>query len=93
MTYLKFKTKRENVLLNTFTKGYCYYFAIILTHRFSGHILYDKSEGHFVTKINRYIYDIRGDVTEIYKNKNLLNEKQWKNDKEIVYGCIEKYVK
>lgn len=108
MEYLKFKTKREKilffindfkkyekeeVLFNTFTKGYCYYFALILNTRFGGHILYDEKEGHFVTKIGNYIYDVRGDITNFYKNVSLLNEEEWKNNEEIVYGCIEKYVK
>lgn len=108
MEYLKFKTKREkilffidnfkkyekeDVLLNTFTKGYCYYFCLILNTRFGGNILYDENEGHFVTKIGNYIYDIRGDITNFYKNVSLLNEEEWKKNEEIVYGCIEKYVK
>lgn len=99
MEYLKFKTKREkilffidnfkkyekeDVLLNTFTKGYCYYFCLILNTRFGGNILYDEKEGHFVTKIGNYIYDIRGDITNFYKNVSLLNEEEWKNNEEIV---------
>lgn len=107
-TYLKFKTNREkklffinefkkidkkdNVLVKTFTLGYCYYFALILNHRFGGKILYDIQEGHFVTKIGRYIYEITGDVTEKYKDKKLLEEKEWKSNEEIIYGCIKKYI-
>ena len=108
MEYLKFRTKREkvlffindfkkfednDVLLKTFSYGYCYYFALILKSRFNGNILYDMEEGHFVIKISQYIYDINGDVTYKYNNKELLKEDQWSKDEEIVYGCIEKYVK
>lgn len=107
LTYLKFKTNREkiiffitefkkfdnnNAIVKTFTIGYCYYFALILSHRFGGKILYDKNEGHFVTKIGRYIYDINGDITEKYKNTKLLEEKEWKENEQIVYGCIKKYI-
>lgn len=107
-SYLNFKTKREKVLFfidnfkrfeshhvleNTFLKGYCYYFGVILKDRFGGQLLYDEKDGHFVTKINRYLYDIRGDVTEIYKGRLLLDEKKWKQKQDVVYGCIEKYVK
>lgn len=108
LTYLNFKTKKEkvlffiedfkkfeenNVLLNTFTKGYCYYFALILHSRFGGNILYYKKEGHFITKIGNFYYDINGDVTEFYKNKELLNEQEFMQDNLIVYGCIDKYLK
>lgn len=108
MEYLKFKTEKEkilffinefkkfeknNVLVKTFTTGYCYYFALILNHRFGGNILYCCEEGHFITKIGNYMYDITGNVTNKYKNSKLLTEKEWKENKTIVYGCIEKYIK
>lgn len=60
---------KQNVLENTFTKGFCYYFAIIMQTRFpGGQILYDKEYAHFVYKYNNKLYDITGNVTKKYHN-------------------------
>ena len=57
----------------TFLHGCCYWFAHILQERFyaeySVDIKYEPVEGHFITKINNRFYDIRGDVTELYRGK------------------------
>lgn len=107
MDWLKFNTKREAVLFfindfkkfnnnsvleDTFTRGYCYYFALILRERFDGTILYDRGEGHFVTKIGNYLYDINGDVTGKYPRK-LLTKEEYMADPEILHGCIMKHIK
>ena len=56
----KFKTRNGEVsqyfIEEFFLKGNCYWFAKILSERFSGKILYDI--------VNNGIFDIRGDVTE-----------------------------
>lgn len=83
------------ILEKTFSQGHCYYFAVILKERFNGVILYDKENGHFVTKIDNNIYDITGDITKFYKNKKLLNKEELENlpnYKEILCGMINKYV-
>lgn len=108
-TYLEFETNCEaidffieyfkrhdknNAVENTFLYDQCYYFAIILKERFNGVILYD-TEGHFVTKIEDHLYDIRGDVTDEYKDKKLLTYDELKeldNFDDIKCGCIDKYV-
>lgn len=82
---------KDNVLLNTFTKGYCYYFAVILMERFGGIILYDYLDGHFVIMIRHRIYDITGDVTNKYNDiTKLYQEREWSNILSIVDGCILK---
>lgn len=57
----------------TFLHGCCYWFAHILWERFyaeySVDIKYEPVQGHFITKINNRFYDIRGDVTELYRGK------------------------
>jgi hypothetical protein len=50
--------------METFTGGCCYWFAVILQHRFGGMIMYDAVKGHFACRIGDSVYDIRGDVTE-----------------------------
>ena len=50
---------------SVFTKGCCYWFAVILTHRFpNSHIVYDPVLNHFAAKIDGRIFDITGDVTD-----------------------------
>lgn len=49
-----------------FLDGCCYWFAYILQARFAGRIYYYFAEGHFVSEIQGRLYDVRGDVTELY---------------------------
>jgi len=86
----------HSILEDVFLSGYCYYFALILQSRFGGEILYDPVEGHFVTAIydtyhNEYrLYDIRGEVTDKYKYKELYSQQVWSTIPSIVKGCILK---
>lgn len=70
----------ENVFLN----GCCYWFAWILQQRFPFlTIYYESTEGHFVAMMwsveygfncvrdMPYFFDIRGDVSELYRGKAL----------------------
>lgn len=71
-----------------FTKGCCFWFAAMLVFRFSGRLMYDPVEGHFVTEIEGRLYDITGDVTGKY---NVLaweniNDEPYKN--RIIRDCI-----
>lgn len=60
---------KQHVLENTFTKGYCYYFAIIMQTRFpGGKIMYDSDYAHFVYQYKNKLYDITGNVTNQYTN-------------------------
>lgn len=57
---------------NTFKFGCCYWFAVILKMRFSEYnakLMYDEIENHFCTQIDNALYDISGDVTNIYNCK------------------------
>lgn len=69
---------------NTFLFGCCYWFAHILHERFGLSIVYEPEEGHFlatgptgtlcdgvVTTRGTHIFDIRGDVTDLYYDKDL----------------------
>ena len=47
---------------SNWTNGNCYYFALILSDRFSGTMYYDVIYGHFITKIGDYYYDYCGIV-------------------------------
>jgi len=81
---------KEEVLENTFLKGFCYYFSIILQERFGGEILYEPVEGHFIIKIDDRYYDIRGDVTYMYCNKTLYIKEEWITNRSNVEGSILK---
>lgn len=49
------------ILIEKFTQGYCYYFAVMLKARFpGGKIFYHPIQGHFYTEIEGLLYDIRG---------------------------------
>ena len=51
-----------NQVVECFTKGNCFWFAIILAMEFSGEIYYDPIVGHFATMIDGVMYDITGAV-------------------------------
>ena len=56
---------------DTFTRGYCYWFAHILHSRFpDSDIMYYAVGNHFACKIEDRIFDITGDITD----KNLYFE-------------------
>ena len=75
-------------VIDTFTNGYCYWFAEILYCGFllnkntkECKIVYDPLINHFACQINGKIYDIRGDITmdlkyswEDWSEYELLNE-------------------
>ena len=65
-----------------FLNGACLWFCYILISRFTEdyhfRILYDPIQGHFITHLynaqySRY-YDVRGDVTAIYRHFKLLQD-------------------
>ena len=53
-------------VVECFTKGNCFWFAVVLAMEFAGEIYYDPIVGHFATMINGVMYDITGAV----KNTN-----------------------
>lgn len=53
----------ERELIQTFTQGNCYHFAIILKSLYpNGEIIYDSWKGHFVYLYFDKFYDITGEV-------------------------------
>lgn len=53
-----------------FTCGCCYWFALVLSIRFAAQspvIMYDSVANHFGTDIDGRVYDITGDVTDVYR--------------------------
>jgi hypothetical protein len=59
---------------DVFLHGCCYWFAYILRKRFrdcAPVIMHDPVEGHFVTRIDGRLYDVRGDVTDLYVGHTL----------------------
>lgn len=57
---------------DTFLCGCCYWFAQILSVRFGGETVYEPVEGHFLQRIDGSLYDVRGDMTEAYRNIPLI---------------------
>lgn len=60
--------KSEQVI-DCFTKGNCYYFAICLSERFYNEVswcryVYDPIANHWACDINGRIYDITGELTD-----------------------------
>ena len=51
-----------NQVVECFTKGNCFWFAMVLAMEFAGEIYYDPIVGHFATMINGVLYDITGVV-------------------------------
>ena len=87
----KFKKYNQlGVLEDTFLNGYCYWFAHMIQSVFAGEILYEPVECHFICKIKDRFYDIRGDVTEQYIDKELYDKDIYLHRKSIVDGCILK---
>ena len=59
---------KNKEVIKTFTCGCCYWFALILSVRFSESvIMYDPIINHFVILFENKLYDITGEVTEQYK--------------------------
>lgn len=69
-----------------FLHGCCYWFAEILEQRFfvdaKAAIKYEPVEGHFMTEIDGRLYDIRGDVTDMYGDKELYDLDEMRHDRD-----------
>ena len=51
-----------NQVVECFTEGNCFWFAMVLAMEFAGEIYYDPIVGHFATMIDGVMYDITGAV-------------------------------
>lgn len=64
LDFIKEIRKYGDEVVTLFTRGYCYYFCIILKERFGDEveIYYDVVEGHMVSKIGNSFFDITGEI-------------------------------
>lgn len=87
----KFKFCHAKELEEVFTKGNCYYFAVILKDRFDGDIYYLPIDNHFICKIEDKYYDITGKVkpTEIPIPWIIYKKKDEAEAKRIIRDCIK----
>lgn len=80
--------ERSHVIFNTFSYGYCYYFAVILKSRFpKGEIMYHHTN-HYLFKLDDRLYDITGDCTDSYNDSMLCNWDELKIEDELLYGRL-----
>lgn len=54
----------EEQMKNIFTQGNCFHFATMLESFYSGYIVYDPHNQHFLFKRGKRFYDINGEVDE-----------------------------
>lgn len=77
---------------HVFLTGCCYWFAHILDYRFDMEcdpvIMYEPVEGHFVTRIGNRYYDVRGDVTELYRGKPMYVLEELGNEEPKLYNRL-----
>ena len=77
---------------DVFLHGCCYWFAHILDYRFDLEcdtaIMYEPVEGHFITRIDNHFYDVRGDVTELYRGKPMYDICQLHHENSRLYDNL-----
>ena len=64
-------------VLECFTEGNCFWFAMVLAMEFAGEIYYDPIIGHFATMIDGVMYDITGVVNN---TSNFVSLKEIRKD-------------
>lgn len=86
----KFKFIHKKEIEEVFTTGNCYYFALILKERFEGSIYYLPIENHFITKIDKFYFDITGLVEpkEQPMNWKMFQYEDEKLCKRVTRDCI-----
>jgi hypothetical protein len=86
----KFKFLNPSATEDLFLYGDCYYFSVILKERFKDRVIikYLMIDNHFVAEIDGRLYDIRGDVTDIVDQKQLIDWVEMKEFDELVYYRI-----
>lgn len=63
------KTSKTQNFTEVFTQGCCYWFAYILCARFPEmEIMYDPTINHFMAGCDGRLFDVTGEVTDMYKN-------------------------
>lgn len=75
---------------DTFSNGFCYWFAKILELRFGGTIYFNPDIIHFATLIGEQLFDVTG-LIEVDKNWFNWEDYQSCNDTSTIYhSCILK---
>ena len=93
-----FKAMHREEIEDLFSNGYCYYFFIILMHRFNLNITnlyYVPVYNHFITRVGRFYYDIKGTVMSKDVLKLAIRWTQYKKEEpldsaRIIRDCIKK---
>ena len=62
LRFIKKFSNFGNQVVECFTKGNCFWFAVVLAMEFAGEIYYDPIVGHFATMIDGVMYDITGAI-------------------------------
>ena len=80
--------ERSHVLFNTFSYGYCYYFAVILKARFpQGEIMYHHTN-HYMLGLGGRLYDITGDCTDKYDDNMLCKWDELNDEDSLLYNRL-----
>lgn len=74
-------------VIDCFTTGNCYWFALILHKRFGGEIMYNPILCHFACRLNGgHLYDITGRIDNVVTGP-------WENFDEMEYHDSAHYVR
>lgn len=86
---------KSDQVVDCFTNGNCFWFAIILGLRFDKYdsdLVYDEVMNHFGTKIGDEVYDITGIVTDKYtwEDWGIIAKRDKLHRDRIIRDCIAK---
>lgn len=85
----------EIEIKQSFKYGNCYYFAVILNHRFPyTEIVYLGKQGHFCVRHNNLYYDITGKIDSTIINNENVFTLEWLNQTDPMwYDNLMKWCK
>jgi hypothetical protein len=81
------------VLEETFTNGFCYYFAVMLKARFPEVVIYyDQIAGHFISLYQFKFYDVTGHLPKYdapnQENVRLIEWNKMEAYDELLFECV-----
>lgn len=89
---VEFITKFQNgeEVKRLFSNGQCYWFSTILNERFRGDIMYLPVSNHFVFRPFRRVslFDIEGDVTDLYSDEPIYRWEEYPYFDELDAGRV-----
>lgn len=77
-TFIKGFRRFGNDVVSCFTRGYCYWFSVILSLRFPGGTICYSTMNHYVYRYKGRLYDITGDCTDEWNNGYLTVWEEYK---------------